>query len=425
MEPVMPPTISVIMPCFNHEPSVRDAVNSVLSQTLSDFEIIAIDDCSDDATAERLEEFDDPRLTIIRHEESRGLAKTINEGIRRAHGSYISILNSDHLYHPERLKYCLEMCETHDFYLVGTDVDVVSDGPNAADEEKSAWLEARSDLKNQYLASQDLTSTMMAGNLFITTSNLFCRRSLFDAIGPLADHRHVEDYDFILRSLVAYPERIHWSEHRMLMYRLHEKSSAYEEGLSPSQQTLMILVHWMAHLTNGKKSKERMRILENHLLKLASKIESDAARQAQTQWQAEVASSQKLIERGNQMTALLEKERDEALARIQIELTAAADRSSKLGGELALARSERDTHRERLEVSQSEAGATDAALLVSKKREVASETHNRMLAARCDDLSQDLEEQQRLSESLRVSRSYRLGRALFQPLRLIRPLFRR
>ena len=190
----MKPPISVIMPCFNHEPFVHDAVSSVLSQTLSDFEIIAIDDCSDDATAERLEEFDDPRLTLIRHEENRGLAKTINEGIRRSHGNYISILNSDHLYHPERLKYCLEMCETHDLYLIGTDVDVVSDDTEEPNTEKTAWLEGHHRVRNEYLASQDLTSTMMEGNLFITTSNLFCRRSLFDAIGPLADHRHVDQH---------------------------------------------------------------------------------------------------------------------------------------------------------------------------------------------------------------------------------------
>ena len=210
----------------------------------------------------------------------------------------------------------------------------------------------------------------------------------------------------------------------MLVYRLHEVSSVYEEGLSPSQQTLMILVHWMAHLAHGKKSKERMRIAENHLLKLASKIESGAVHQSQTQWQAEVASYQKLIERGKQMADLLEKERDEALTQVQSELTGANERSSKLGGELALARSERDTHGERLEAAQSEAAATGAALLVSRKREVASETHNRILAAQCNDLSQDLEEHQRLAQSLRASRSYRLGRALLQPLRLIRHLFR-
>ena len=421
----MKPPISVIMPCFNHEPFVRDAVSSVLSQTLSDFEIIAIDDCSDDATAERLEEFDDPRLTVIRHADRRGLAKTINEGIRRSRGNYISILNSDHLYHPERLKYCLEMCETHDFYLIGTDVDVIWDDTEEPNTEKTDWLEGHHRVRNEHLASQDLTSTMMAGNLFITTSNLFCRRSLFDAIGPLADHLHVEDYDFILRSLVAYPSRVHWSEHRMLVYRLPKAKNGYQAGLSPSQQTLMILVHWMSHLASGEKFKERMRIAENHLLRLASEIEADAAQQTRTQWQAEVASYQKVIERGKRMTASLEKERDEALTRIQIELALAKEGSSKLGEELAMTRSEQDTLRERLETAQSEAAATGAALLVSLKREVASETHNRMLAARCDDLSQDLEEHQRLTQSLRASRSYRLGRALLLPLRLIRQFFRR
>ena len=59
------------------------------------------------------------------------------------------------------------------------------------------------EIKSQYLESQDLKTTLLLGNLFITTSNFFCRRNLFNAIGPIADYRYVQDYDFALRATVA------------------------------------------------------------------------------------------------------------------------------------------------------------------------------------------------------------------------------
>ncbi len=97
------PTISVIMPVYNVEAFVADAVRSVLKQTFGDFELLVIDDCSPDRSVEICEAFNDPRIRVIRHSKNRGLAGARNTGIRHARGKLLAFLDSDDFWHPEKL----------------------------------------------------------------------------------------------------------------------------------------------------------------------------------------------------------------------------------------------------------------------------------------------------------------------------------
>lgn len=99
------PCISVIIPAYNHEPYIAAALQSVLQQTFGDFELIVIDDGSKDNTWYEIQQIVDTRLRAFR-QENRGAAATINRGIEMARGRYVTILNSDDVYHPERLALC-------------------------------------------------------------------------------------------------------------------------------------------------------------------------------------------------------------------------------------------------------------------------------------------------------------------------------
>ncbi|WP_458527031.1 glycosyltransferase family 2 protein [Onishia taeanensis] len=97
------PTFSVIMPVYNVEDFVTEAVASVLDQTCSDFELLIIDDCSPDASVALCQAFNDPRLRIVRHRQNRGLAGARNTGIREARGRFLAFLDSDDRWHPDKL----------------------------------------------------------------------------------------------------------------------------------------------------------------------------------------------------------------------------------------------------------------------------------------------------------------------------------
>ena len=100
------PTISVIMSVFNEETRekyLREAINSILNQTFTDFEFLIINDGSTDRTAEILQSYDEPRIKIINNEKNMGLTKSLNNGLGMARGEYIARMDADDISMPERL----------------------------------------------------------------------------------------------------------------------------------------------------------------------------------------------------------------------------------------------------------------------------------------------------------------------------------
>ena len=97
------PKVSVIIATYNRAALLPRAVNSVLAQTYTDYEIIIIDDCSSDDTQEVIRAFTDPRIRVIRHGTNRGAAAARNTGIDQARGKYIAFLDDDDECTPNRL----------------------------------------------------------------------------------------------------------------------------------------------------------------------------------------------------------------------------------------------------------------------------------------------------------------------------------
>jgi glycosyltransferase involved in cell wall biosynthesis len=101
------------MPAYNAEDYVEQAVESVRQQGYSDWELIAIDDCSGDSTAEKLEALQDRdrRITVLRNSENLGPAHSRNRAIERATGRYIAFLDADDWWKPEFLQEMLTFME--------------------------------------------------------------------------------------------------------------------------------------------------------------------------------------------------------------------------------------------------------------------------------------------------------------------------
>ncbi len=89
------PIFSVIMPAYNCERFISEAIESVLNQSFQEFELIIVDDASTDRTAERVEAFNDDRIHFIRNEKNIGVSETRNRAIALSKGLYIAFLDSD------------------------------------------------------------------------------------------------------------------------------------------------------------------------------------------------------------------------------------------------------------------------------------------------------------------------------------------
>ena len=97
------PLVSVCIPAYNCEKYVSACIESVLSQTFHNIEIIVIDDCSTDATWERLQEFSDPRLSLSKNTRNLGAEQNWNACLEQARGKYIQFLPSDDQLYPEAI----------------------------------------------------------------------------------------------------------------------------------------------------------------------------------------------------------------------------------------------------------------------------------------------------------------------------------
>ena len=107
--------VSVVMPVYNGEKYLREAVESILAQTFRNFELIAVDDGSTDGSASILAGYrqQDERIVILTHSKNQGIVSALNRGLEIAQGKYIARMDADDVSLPERFERQVEFLETH------------------------------------------------------------------------------------------------------------------------------------------------------------------------------------------------------------------------------------------------------------------------------------------------------------------------
>src|SRR5262245_16238296 len=97
----MPPSISVVIPCFNYARYLGDCLDSIFRQVdAPGFEVVAVDDASTDDTLDVLGRIRDPRLRVVRNPKNLGHVATINRGLSLTRGAIVSRIDPDDRYHP-------------------------------------------------------------------------------------------------------------------------------------------------------------------------------------------------------------------------------------------------------------------------------------------------------------------------------------
>lgn len=162
--------ISIIVPVYNVEKYLETCINSILSQTYTDFELILIDDGSTDNSGVICDKYEeaDVRVRVI-HNNNQGVSATRNTGIEVARGDYIAFIDSDDLIHPDYLLHMFELIEQYNADLVccSTNYGNVPD-----------WNSGNLDITVRY--GEDILEKMYIndGNITITTNKLY-KKSLF------------------------------------------------------------------------------------------------------------------------------------------------------------------------------------------------------------------------------------------------------
>ena len=203
------PAVSVVMPVYNAEQFVQEAVESVVAQSLGDFELIIVDDASTDGSGQILSRFGDSRLRQLRNERNLGVAASLNRGIEVSTGRYVARLDADDACAPDRLERQVAFLERHrEIAILGTAARVVGAGATCG----STWRMAAGPLAVRFaslLRSPFLHPTVMARRAAFATGEL-----MYDA-----ELEPAEDYGLWARALRSM-EGANLKE-PLVTYRLH------------------------------------------------------------------------------------------------------------------------------------------------------------------------------------------------------------
>lgn len=125
------PKISVLMPVYNAEKFLKEAIDSILNQTFKDFEFLIINDASTDRSKEIILSYKDPRIRYFENNKNLGVARTLNRGLRLAKGEYIARMDADDISFPDRFKKQVEFMEKNpQVAICGTWLQLINNKAN-------------------------------------------------------------------------------------------------------------------------------------------------------------------------------------------------------------------------------------------------------------------------------------------------------
>jgi glycosyltransferase involved in cell wall biosynthesis len=202
------PRIDVIMSVYNGEKYLREAIESVLEQTYTNFKFIIVDDGSDDSSFDIINSFADERIEVCKNERTEGLTKSLNKALKVAEGKYIARQDADDTSLPSRLECQVDFLEEH------TEVDVLGTGIILIDEEGNR-------------IGERTAQPSPSRQIFLERNELFhgsavIRRDALDAVGRYNElFKYSQDYELWLKlakehnvrnlQIPLYASRIHRS----------------------------------------------------------------------------------------------------------------------------------------------------------------------------------------------------------------------
>lgn len=220
------PEVSILMGVYNGSRKyTAQAVNSILDQTFTDFELIICDDGSSDCFYRWLAAFceKDPRIFLLRNEQNRGLAATLNRCLRHASGTYIARMDADDISKKERLERQVSFLRRHkEFVIAGCNAQMISG--------RSIWGIRR-------MEEMPRRESFLSTSAFIHPTIMIRREVLADLNGYCESHKvqRVEDYELFMRlyaagyrgynlqeELFQYRESRHDYGRRKYQYRIKE-----------------------------------------------------------------------------------------------------------------------------------------------------------------------------------------------------------
>ena len=216
------PLVTIVIPAYNHEAYVEDAINSVLDQHYENWELIVIDDGSNDDTGRICDKFASYEKITVLHQENQGLSNTLNRGLEMASGKYFGFLPSDDRFYPEKLLIQVDFLEKHpEIAGVGSLQTVIDKrGKTIQDKVMEEWFSYIPDSRPDFLLK------LLERN-FVPAPSMLLLKDVVENVGGFDSNcKYMQDYDLWFRILKNHELRI--LPKRLIQYRWHGKNLTYE-----------------------------------------------------------------------------------------------------------------------------------------------------------------------------------------------------
>lgn len=207
------PVVSVLMPVFNAEKYVEEAINSILDQTLKDFELIVLNDASTDASKNIILSIQDTRIRYIENETNQGLAYSRNRLLGEANSKYIAWLDADDVAYPTRLE------EEYDFLEANPEHALVSGWARLVD---SVGKPTGNFIKS-YIPDRYLSELLLFVNYFVQSA-VMIRREFLPEVHYRPEFPPAEDYELWVRIAAKHPVCI--LPKVLVDYRIHTTNTS-------------------------------------------------------------------------------------------------------------------------------------------------------------------------------------------------------
>lgn len=219
------PKVSIIMLSYNYGRYISEAIDSVLNQSYRDYELIIIDDCSDDGSDSIIREYasKDARIKFFINPKNIGIASSFNSGLDKCTGEYIGYISSDDIWGKNRLETGVSILDTRpEIHYVHSNLSIIADngmftGQTVNDLSRSPT--------SKY--SGNLFDTLIKGN-FIYFSSLLLRSEAITGISINSDLRYLNDWQFLLE--ISEKGNFHYVNDVLARYRMHSSSTNLDKA---------------------------------------------------------------------------------------------------------------------------------------------------------------------------------------------------
>ena len=211
------PALSIIMPCYNSGKYIGPAIESILSQSFRDFELIIVDDASTDETLGKVHDFNDQRIIILSNEENLGIVFSRNKGLKSARGRFIAPFDSDDIALPGKFEKQIRFLEQHfDYGMIGCRVKLINEEGKKLHEQWKLNADVRK-----------IPSVLLFRNYFCHSA-VIMRRECIPEGGYAVDFSTGEDYRMWIE-IVRFWKAWNYPEY-LVKYRLHKGSYSSKRG---------------------------------------------------------------------------------------------------------------------------------------------------------------------------------------------------